>query len=112
MKLNNIVLFIMLSLGNFGFSQSTVVIPNVFTPNYDGVNDVFEIDAKGYEALTCQIYNRHGGLVYRYFGLKGNWDGHTHAGVPCVDGVYFVVVELTLPNGSKEVMSGNVQLVR
>ena len=65
MKLNNIVLFIMLSLGNFGFSQSTVVIPNVFTPNYDGVNDVFEIDAKGYEALTCQIYNRLGVSLFR-----------------------------------------------
>jgi len=112
MKLNKIVLFLMLVLANFAFSQSTVVIPNVFTPNYDGVNDVFEVDATGYESLTCQIYNRHGALVYRFFGLKGNWDGHTHAGVPCVDGVYFAVIELTKADGSKETISGNVQLIK
>ncbi|MFD1551599.1 hypothetical protein DNU06_03155 [Putridiphycobacter roseus] len=112
MNWRTIVFIGLLFTTSFGFGQSTVVIPNVFTPNYDGVNDVFEVDATGYEALTCQVYNRHGSLVYRYFGLKGNWDGHTHAGVPCVDGVYFVVIELTLPDGSKEVVSGNVQLLK
>ncbi len=111
MKINILILFIGLVSFSPSYAQN-ITVPNIFTPNYDGVNDIFEINSTGYESITCNIYNRHGGLVYRFFGLKGSWDGHTHAGEPCVEGVYFVIVEGTKPDGSSDVYQGNVQLVR
>jgi len=115
MKLKNIILIFFVFGLSFSYSQDSLVslvIPNVFTPNNDGINDVFSIPSTGYKAVTCNIYNRHGGLVYRFFGLKGNWDGHTHAGESCVDGVYFIVVKATKPDGSTIIINGTVQLVR
>ena len=94
------------------FSQSEVEIPNVFTPNGDGVNDVFEINIEGYSTLKCSIFNRHGGLVYQYFGLKGFWDGRSHAGMECTDGTYFVIIELGVEGGETVTFQGDLQLLR
>ena len=112
MIIKTLLLTIGLLTLSLGYSQnSDVTIPNIFTPNNDGVNDFFEIKSNGFDALTCTIYNRHGGLVYRYFGLKGFWDGYTHSGEQCVDGVYFIILELTKQDGSKESFQGHVQLI-
>ncbi len=111
MKLRVLILIVSIASFATGYSQS-IDVPNVFTPNNDGVNDVFEVKSTGYENITCSIYNRHGGLVYRFHGLKGSWDGHTHAGEPCVEGVYFTIVEGVKPDGSTDVYQGNVQLIR
>lgn len=112
MKLKHLITAFSLALLSWSYGQNAPTIPNVFTPDNDGINDVFQIDAKTYKSVTCSIYNRHGGLVYRYYGTKGFWDGRTHAGIPCVDGVYFVIVELINSSGESEVLQGNVQLVR
>jgi gliding motility-associated-like protein len=85
-----------------GFAQTNVTIPNVFTPDNDGVNDLFRISTAGYDGLTCSILNRHGEIVYRFYGLNGSWDAFSHAGVKVTAGVYFVLLELTLPDGSAE----------
>ena len=112
MKTRVIFLFFTLFVLNFGFSQEEIEIPNVFTPNADGINDIFFIESNGYENLSCTIYNRHGQIVYRYYGVNGNWDGRSHAGEACSDGTYFVSVEIIKIDGSTEVFQGNVQLVR
>ena len=115
MKLKLIILLISCFALGITHAQNTdeVKIPNVFTPNNDGVNDLFQIRANdAYVGLTCTIYNRLGGTVYRYFGLNGTWDGYTHAGLECVAGAYFVVVELEKMDGTIETRQGYVQLVR
>lgn len=78
-----------------GGEQNVVHIPNVFTPNGDGVNDIFRVDASGFEELTVSIFNRYGEVVYRYYGLNGSWDGHTHAGIKVSPGVYYVFVKVS-----------------
>ncbi len=110
--MKHLILTLFLVIASIGFGQEPVVIPNVFTPNDDGVNDVFYIRSSGYEKLSCTIYNRYGVIVYQYFGLNGNWDGHTHSAVPCKDGVYFVVVEMTKENGEEYTFQGNLHLIR
>ncbi|MDX1348650.1 MAG: gliding motility-associated C-terminal domain-containing protein [Putridiphycobacter sp.] len=107
-----VVLTVLFAVSMTATAQDIAKIPNIFTPNNDGINDVFQIRTNGVSAVTVSIYNRYGGLVYRYFGLNGTWDGHTHAGEPCVDGVYFVVAEFTLTDGSKSVQDQTLQLVR
>lgn len=103
MKLLRIILIPICLLAFDGFSQedqNIVDIPNIFTPDGDGVNDVFRINASGFSDITVSIYNRYGEVVYRYFGENGSWDGYTHAGVKVSPGVYYVYVEVTNAGGS------------
>jgi hypothetical protein len=71
---------------------------------------MFRISTAGYEALTCSILNRHGEIVYRFYGLNGSWDAFSHAGVKVTAGTYFVFLELTLPDGSTETRQGTLQV--
>ncbi len=99
-----------LSAGS-AFGQNTINIPNVITPNDDGVNDVFRITSTGFEELTCTIYNRNGEVVYRFYGLNGSWDGYTHAGILVTNGVYFVFVEASTSDGSSETRQGTIEVL-
>ena len=69
---------------------TSVFIPNTFTPNNDGLNDVWEIvyDLECWEDLEFWIYNRWGQLVY--YGVEELfWDGSVNGGNHYVaDGVY------------------------
>lgn len=67
-------------------------IPNVFTPNKDGVNDLFEFPVFS-EKSILYIYNRWGILVYKNEGVKLSWDGKTQQGLEATDGVYFYLLE-------------------
>ncbi|MEY2963101.1 MAG: hypothetical protein RL754_362 [Bacteroidota bacterium] len=69
-----------------------ITVPNFFTPNADGINDLFEIQADNTEMLHQRIYNRWGALIFESFDPTVQWDG-THKGRPVASGVYFVEVE-------------------
>ena len=84
-------------------------IPNVFTPNGDGQNDLFDVQL-GQRLETCsniRIYNRWGELMFESVGNSHKWDGRTFAGEECKSGVYFFVLDV---NGS--VYKGSVTLLR
>jgi len=76
-------------------------IPEGFSPNGDGINDVFVIRNAGGQQVTLEIYNRWMTLVYKNNDYKNDWDGtvnnglrvgSTSQGLP--DGTYFYVVKL------------------
>ena len=67
-------------------------IPNVFTPNQDGVNDSYLITAKGILEFNIVIVNRWGNVVFESNDILNSWDG-TANGQPCQDGVYFYVIK-------------------
>ncbi|MEX1002280.1 MAG: gliding motility-associated C-terminal domain-containing protein [Crocinitomicaceae bacterium] len=106
MKLLRTILLSCAFIAHCSFSQNVVEIPNVFTPNGDHVNDIFRIDASGFEELTCTIVNRYGATVYRFYGLNGSWDGYTHAGVKVSAGTYFVYVEVSTSDGTSATQQG------
>ncbi|MDG2227950.1 MAG: gliding motility-associated C-terminal domain-containing protein, partial [Flavobacteriales bacterium] len=86
-----------------------IFIPNVFTPNGDGENDIFAIEVAG-ELNKCsdlKIYNRWGQIVFISTGGNTKWDGHTNVGLAVPEGTYFFVVEI---NGIKK--SGSVAVFR
>jgi len=88
-------------------------IPSSFTPNGDGLNDIFRIRNMGTQKLIgFSIYNRYGEQVY-YNGYSpdAGWDG-THKGVPCDMGVYFYEIIIGLRDGTKRVHKGDVTLIR
>ena len=67
-------------------------IPNVFTPNQDGVNDFYLISAKGITEFNIVIVNRWGNVVFESNDILISWDG-TSKGEMCQDGVYFYVIQ-------------------
>ena len=72
-----------------------VIVPNVFSPNTDGTNDVFYINSKGLKELDAEIYDRWGLKMYEWHTIKGGWDGFTAAGLPASDGTYYYIITLT-----------------
>jgi gliding motility-associated-like protein len=70
-------------------SQIKIIIPNVFTPNGDGTNDVFSITAEGLKDLKIDIYDRWGLLMYNQEGQSLSWDGKLTNGQLASDGTYY-----------------------
>ncbi len=67
---------------------------NVFTPNGDGVNDIFYFPQKGGTCFDCRIYSRWGRLLYRWSDANAGWDGTIQAsGQRVVDGVYYYILD-------------------
>ena len=90
-----------------------ISMPNVFTPNNDGVNDVFRPFAIGMTEIIGEIYNRWGELIYKWQGIDGYWDGYTSpSGLLAPPGSYFYVVTALDVGGVSHTLSGAVQLMR
>ena len=75
------------------FINSVFIIPNVFTPNGDGVNDIFTVQAIGLETMDAEVYNRWGQKEYEWHTTNGGWDGRTTSGVESPDGTYFYIIK-------------------
>lgn len=72
-------------------------VPNVFTPNGDGINDFFQLPNDALDVYDVVIVNRWGNTIYEGNGQKGPnlWDGRTANGTMCTEGVYFYRVSGT-----------------
>lgn len=88
-------------------------IPNVFTPNADGSNDVFSVFMPYATDLRIEIYDRWGVLVHEWTGLDGFWDGtYMVNGKPVPDGVYYYILDISDINHYWTSQSGFIQLIR
>ena len=88
-------------------------IPNVFTPNDDGVNDLFFIDNFGVEAYELTVYNRWGIVMHHDDSGEIAWDGRTPAGLKAKSGTYYY--ELKVKNNFSEgsfTQTGYITLIR
>jgi gliding motility-associated-like protein len=95
-----------------------VYIPNVFTPNGDGLNDVFRMYNTEEIGLvnSFMIFDRWGGLLHKAEGvdpgsLGSSWDGRVN-GREAEQAVYVYQISVTLKNGDGRVYSGDVTLLR
>lgn len=70
-------------------------IPNVFSPNNDGSNDLFEMKAEGFKTYHAEIFNRWGDKVFETTDSKVYWNGRNTGGNIMSDGVYFYFLNLT-----------------
>jgi gliding motility-associated-like protein len=86
-------------------------IPNVFTPNNDNVNDLFQLELNGINSLAGFIYNRWGTLVYEWDGLQAFWDG-TVNGNDAPEGVYFYIIQANDIFDETHEKKGTVTLIR
>lgn len=94
------------------FINSVFVIPNVFTPNGDNINDVFAVQGKGLKTMDANIFNRWGEKEYEWHTTNGGWDGRTSSGVPAPDGTYFFMIKATGIDGKEYEEKGSFTLIR
>jgi len=78
------------------------VVPNFITPNGDGVNDAWHLDAGrgGFRTAEVIIFDRHGGEVFHGDPSRTDFRGENDTGEPLSEGVYFYVLRLFKLDGS------------
>jgi gliding motility-associated-like protein len=86
-------------------------IPNVFTPNGDGSNDVLFVYGNTIKSLTLSIYDQWGELQFKSTNKSSGWDG-TYKGTNQPVGVYVYYVEATMNDGQVVKKKGTVTLLR
>lgn len=84
-------------------------VPNAFTPNGDGKNDVWEIKyLTTYPGNTVDIFNRYGQKLFSSIGYDVPWDG-TYKGASVPPGTYYYIIN---PKNGRKIISGNVTIIR
>ena len=107
-----------ISIDNFGCSSSADVfvkvlkplqIPNVFTPNGDGINETWQVkNLKDYADCKVEIFNRYGQIVYQSVGYTNEWDGILN-GKPLPAATYYYIINLKI---AAKPIAGFVDIVR
>lgn len=91
-------------------------LPNVFTPNGDGYNDVFgPFPYSNIERVNMFIYNRWGRLVFKTENPDIQWDGKQTGSDKVVNGVYYYICEVseyTLNGITQNVLKGSITLIK
>lgn len=89
--------------------QGDISIPNAFTPNGDGINDLWNINGlSNYSNCLVSVYNRYGQLMFNSRGYPKPWDG-TINGNLAQTGTYYYIIDLQ--NGTKP-LSGYIAVIR
>lgn len=106
----------------FDVSASELVMPNVFTPNNDAVNDRYHAGASGFSwaqlrdlsnNYNLMVYNRWGNLVFETEGQAKAWDG-LQQGDALAEGTYYYILEYDIQciGSSEKPLTGTIQLKR
>lgn len=94
-------------------SSSKLEMPNAFSPNGDGINDIYK-PKSGYLSIVefhATIYNRWGQKIFSWDDPSTGWDG-THNGKPVKDGVYYCIVKARGADGNTFNYKRDVNLLR
>jgi gliding motility-associated-like protein len=86
-------------------------LPSAFTPNGDGVNDVFSVRGFGITKMTLRVYNRQGLMVFESRSQNIGWDGK-YKGIPQPMDAYGWTLEVEYFTGEKFRKKGDVTLIR
>ncbi len=90
----------------------SLMMPNVFSPNHDGKNDVLQPYIVGIEVVTrFEVYDRWGERVFFDDDAKKGWDGKNNNNDDCQIGVYIYNI-VTMCEGHSRVYKGNVTLIK
>ncbi|MCO5260836.1 MAG: gliding motility-associated C-terminal domain-containing protein, partial [Crocinitomicaceae bacterium] len=79
-----------INIDNFSVNRTPLNKPNVFTPNGDGVNDLWTTDGN---VIKISILNRWGNVVFSSENGFSGWNGNNQNGNPCSEGNYFYILE-------------------
>ncbi len=95
------------------YDEVVVIVPNIFSPNGDGNNDIFYVSTVGVKTVSGTIFNRWGKKVYEWNGTPSTtlgWPG-TINGAKAEDGTYYYVIKAEGFDGKEYNEKGYLQLV-
>jgi gliding motility-associated-like protein len=89
-------------------------VPNTFTPNQDGVNDIFLPVVACVASYYIMIYDRSGSIVFASDNPEIGWDGTFGNGKPCPSGIYTYYINYIRYNNLKQelIKTGTINLIR
>jgi gliding motility-associated-like protein len=88
-----------------------IYVPNVFSPNGDGINDVLFVHGQGVATLEFKIFDRWGEVVFQTTDLNTGWDG-TFRGKTMNNAVFVYLLDASFVNGETVSRTGNVSIVK
>lgn len=88
-----------------------IFVPNAFTPNADGTNDVLFVYGTAITALKFKIYNQWGELVFNTTDMAMGWDGNSK-GNKSPASIYNYTLEATMLDGTTIIKKGSITLIR
>src|SRR6185503_4210613 len=93
--------------------EFTFYVPNAFTPDNDGRNDVFTGYGSNFKNFEMSIYNRWGELIYKTNDYEKPWDGKVQGkGALSQIDVYIYKISVEDMTGGKRIFTGQVNLIR
>lgn len=96
-----------------GDTSDQVIIPNVFTPDGDGLNDLFQVRgvSEKCDEFHIWIYNRWENLFFESSNPSFSWNGRNEKGVEASEGVYFYVIDIKKRSGKHIHTRGTITLI-
>jgi gliding motility-associated-like protein len=91
--------------------ESSMFIPNAFSPNGDGQNDVLYVRGKMIKDMTFRVFNRWGELMFESFDRGDGWDG-TYKGKKMDPDVYDYYLKVTCIDNIESIVKGNITLLK
>ena len=88
-----------------------VFIPDIFSPNGDGINDIFFIRGKGVKSIHLMVYNRWGEKIFETTDINTGWDG-TFRGIQLQQSVFVYYLDAFLQTDQRVIKKGDITLVR
>ncbi len=91
--------------------KSALYIPNLFSPNNDGVNDFFKIEGGGFKQVDLKIFNRWGEKIFETDNANIGWDGYA-GGEKALPGIYVYHLTILYETLNTTQHTGSIILVR
>lgn len=93
-------------------NASKIEMPNVLTPNYDGINDEFKVRATNIRTYSIHIYNTNGLEVFHSNNVNESWNGKDKDGNDCSSGTYFYQIVAEGEDNKQHAPKGYITLIR
>ena len=92
-------------------NNANYFIPNAFTPDNNGTNDVFYVYGPSLKTVHLRVFDRWGEMVFESTEQHDGWDG-TYHGKPLNTGVFMYIAEMETLTGKQLFAKGDVTLIR
>lgn len=92
--------------------NSSILIPNSFSPNGDGKDDLFVFNSQNITSMEVLIFDKKGKTIFKSKGIDCKWDGKNQQGKVSQEGIYYYMVSAYGTDGKKYEQKGSIQLIR
>ena len=93
------------------FFSSSIGIPTAFTPNGDGINDLYRLYGKDIQQINFKIYSRWGELLFEGNSTNDFWDG-SFKSKPLASGIFLLNIEGSGKDGQRYEKTQKIKLIR